>query len=126
LIHFDEKDRKQILRVNRMWGQDARNIFNLRKLCNELLIPIEKLINSNLKIVCGIVDNEIGTMMGLPRYSQLKYGKSAIIKSNNNFKMFELILQSGLKFSECIYFASSDCIYIGLPSEVLKDVVKVK
>jgi hypothetical protein len=126
LIHFDESKRKQILKVNRMWGQDARNVFNLKRLCNELLIPIENIIHSNLKIVCGIVDNEIGLMMGLPRYSQLKYGKAAIIKSSNSFAMFELILQSNIKFSECIYFTESKCIYVGLPSEVLKDVVKIK
>ena len=121
-----EKDNAQLCESNRTWSQDANNIFNLRRLCNELLLPIQKITNNKIEIVCGILNNELCKLLQLPKYSQLRYGKAVILKTQDSFDTFLKILISELKFSECIYFRTTDCIYIGLPSEVLKDIVKVK
>lgn len=128
LNHNSDKDRKMLLNSNRIWGQKAENIYNLRKLCTNLLMPIEKLFETKIEIVCGIINNEITKKMGFNDYRQLKHGKAVIFRMNyiNSFKVFLKIINSDLKFSELIYFSATDVLYIGLPTEVIKNVVKVK
>jgi hypothetical protein len=128
LVKIEKSKEKEMLDSNRQWGQKAGNIYNLRRLCFELLEPIEKLAKNKMLIVCGITNPAFTKLMGLDDYSQLKHGKAAIFRVNfiNNFKVFQMIIESNLKFSELIYFSKDDVIYAGLPAEVLKDVVKVK
>lgn len=121
-----EKNNTRLIESNRSWTQDSNNIYNLRRLCKELLLPINQFCDDSINIICGVVNDEVRKKMGLPSYSQLRFGKAVILKTYNTFDTWLKILQSELAFSECIYFSEKDCVYIGLPNEVLKNIVKIK
>jgi len=130
LIGVDIKNFNHLKKENREWAKDPHNVVNLKEFCSKLLVPIYSM-DKTIQLQCGIVNREIGNLIGVPCYNQLRFGRAAVFSSRNNtFELFQKIISSDLKFSECIYFSSAfkilNAIYIGLETEVLKNIVKVK
>lgn len=114
--------------TNRSWGQRNNNIYNLKKLCNELLEPLVNLVHDIPIIDMGILNEHLIKKFSLGKNCLMWFGKAAMIKfkHKDNFKIFMQIVSSNLKFGELIYFSYRDMIYITLPTEVVKNIIKVK
>jgi hypothetical protein len=123
-----KSENKDEIHSNRLWGQHASHILNMRILSNTLLEPIIDMSNGKMEIKMGILSNQLLNKLNLGSNCLMWFGKAVMfrIEEKNNFEIFQKIICSNLIFGELIYFSAQDVIYITLPTYTLKNVVKVK